>query len=78
MPGQEFYVKFDGGPDEQIDKLHIDFQWMEAEATLTEYFAKKYKNVYSCTDTESEQKTEWVTGSNGIKEEHHIQNGSVK
>lgn len=54
-PNEEFYVKFDEKLDEEIKKIHIDFEWMETEATLTYYKAKKYKNIY--TEVE-ENKTE--------------------
>lgn len=55
-PGETFYVKLNEKPDEQLEKIHIDFEWMEAEAQITYYKAKKYKNVY--TETE-EHKTEY-------------------
>lgn len=57
-PNEEFYVKFDEKLDEEIKKIHIDFEWMEAEATLKYYKAKKYKNVYQEreeTETRREQ-----------------------
>ncbi len=54
-PNEEFWVKFDEKPDEDIEKIHIDFEWVEAEATLSYYKAKKYKNTYKETD---EDKTE--------------------
>lgn len=46
-PGEEFYVKFNAPKDEQIDKLHVDFKWMELEATITYYEGYKYKSVYN-------------------------------
>ncbi len=65
-PGEEFYVKFDAITDEQIDKLHIDFQWMEAEATLTYYKAKKYKNIY--TETEDNKTENEKVGTEDVYE----------
>lgn len=65
-PGEEFYVKFDAITDEQIDKLHIDFQWMEAEATLTYYKAKKYKNIY--TETEDNKTQNEKVGTEDVYE----------
>ena len=60
-PNEEFYVKFDEKQDEEIKKIHIDFEWMETEATLTYYKAKKYKNIY--TETEDDKTEREQTGS---------------
>ena len=48
-PNQEFYVKYNATSDEQINKIHVDFQWMEAEATIIYYDAVKYKSVFTCS-----------------------------
>lgn len=46
-PNQEFYIKYVSTSDEKIEKLHIDFEWMEASATITYYNATKYKTSFS-------------------------------
>ena len=45
--GEEFYVKYTATEDEQINKIHVDFQWMEAKANIFYYDAYKYKAVFT-------------------------------
>ena len=49
MPNQEFYIKYVSQGDEQINKVHIDFEWMSAEATITYYDGYKYKSSFTCS-----------------------------
>jgi len=51
-PNQEFYVKYNATSDEQINSIHVDFQWMEAEADIIYYDAFKYKSVFTCKHTD--------------------------
>lgn len=51
LPAQKFYVKYTATEDEQINNIHADFTWMEAESTINYYDAIKYKSVTSCTHT---------------------------
>lgn len=44
-PNEEFYVKYVSTSDEEIEKIHVDFKWMETEATLTYYDATMYKGT---------------------------------
>ena len=46
-PNQNFYVKYIASEDEKIEKLHVDFAWMEAEAEITYYNAIKYRTEFT-------------------------------
>lgn len=47
-PGEEFYVKFVSDSEEQINNIHVEFQWMEAEAEITYYKSTQYKATFTC------------------------------
>lgn len=51
-PGENFYVVYKVTSDEQIEKIHVDFKWMEAECTISVYDATKYKSSISCSHPE--------------------------
>lgn len=51
-PGEKFYVVYKLTNDEEIEKIHAEFSWMEAEATLSYYDATKYKTSISCRHPE--------------------------
>lgn len=65
-PGEEFYVKFDARPDEQIDKIHVDFKWMELQASITYYEGYKYKSVY--TEKEDSKTVREKTGTKTVSD----------
>ena len=50
-PNEQFYVKYISTTDEQINKLHVDFEWMQAESTITYYDAYKYKSSFTDSHT---------------------------
>lgn len=51
-PGEEFYVRYYATKDEQLEKLHVDFEWMEAEAEVTYYKGYKYKSKFECSHSD--------------------------
>ena len=80
-PGEEFYVKFDATDSEHIEKIHADFQWMEAESTIQYYKARKYYahvNFYThwtkkvADGTDSEGNTKYKT-----QHEHEINGTNI-
>lgn len=51
-PGEEFYVKFVSNTEEQVNNLHVEFEWMEAEAQITYYKSTQYKAVFTCNHSQ--------------------------
>lgn len=49
--GESFYVKYIATEDEQINKIHADFAWMEAQAEIIFYDGYRYKTEFNCTHT---------------------------
>lgn len=49
QPNEQFYIKYKSAGDEQINKVHIDFEWMEAEATITYFDAYAYIGSFTCS-----------------------------
>lgn len=49
-PGEEFYVKYYATSDEQLVKLQIEFEWMEAQANVIYYKGYRYKLMFMHKD----------------------------
>lgn len=45
--GQKFYIKIKAPKDLHVEKIHVEFKWMKAEATLYYFEAYKYVGVFS-------------------------------